>query len=102
MYRILLLCLLPVLLQSQNRPTVSIGSYYDFDVTVSPSFGGNQLLTTNLTGHPCLVLPNGFNSRGTPTSISFLGKLYGEAALVTIGRAYQEATQWEDIHPRGF
>ncbi|WKZ59681.1 MAG: amidase [Cyclobacteriaceae bacterium] len=71
----------------------------DFDVIISPSFGGTQLLTTNLTGHPCVVVPNGFNNSGSPTSISFLGKLYGEAAPLLLARAYQEATEWEDKQP---
>ena len=71
----------------------------DFDVIVSPSFGGTQLLTTNLTGNPCVVVPNGFNDKGTPTSISFLGKLYGEAAAVLLARAYQEATEWDEKVP---
>jgi Asp-tRNA(Asn)/Glu-tRNA(Gln) amidotransferase A subunit family amidase len=71
----------------------------DFDVIITPSFEGDQLLMTNLTGHPCLVVPNGFNEKGSPTSISFLGKLQGEAALITIGRAYQEATEWEEKQP---
>jgi Asp-tRNA(Asn)/Glu-tRNA(Gln) amidotransferase A subunit family amidase len=71
----------------------------DFDVIISPSFGGTQLLTTNLTGHPCVVVPNGFNNAGSPTSISFLGKLYGEAAPLLLARAYQEATEWEDKQP---
>lgn len=74
----------------------------DFDVIVAPSFEGDQLLMTNLTGHPCLVLPNGFNKKGSPTSISFLGKLYGEATLITIGRAYQESTEWEEMAPPSF
>jgi Asp-tRNA(Asn)/Glu-tRNA(Gln) amidotransferase A subunit family amidase len=71
----------------------------DFDVIIAPSFGGTQLLTTNLTGHPCVVVPNGFNSSNSPTSISFLGKLYGEAAPLLLARAYQEATEWEDLQP---
>ncbi len=74
----------------------------DFDVIISPSFGGTQLLTTNLTGHPCVVVPNGFNNAGSPTSISFLGKLYGEAAALLVARAYQEATEWEDMRPTLF
>jgi Asp-tRNA(Asn)/Glu-tRNA(Gln) amidotransferase A subunit family amidase len=74
----------------------------DFDVIISPSFGGTQLLTTNLTGHPCVVIPNGFNSNKAPTSISFLGKLYGEAAPLLLARAYQEATEWEDQQPPFF
>jgi Asp-tRNA(Asn)/Glu-tRNA(Gln) amidotransferase A subunit family amidase len=74
----------------------------DFDVIISPSFASNQLLTTNLTGHPCLVVPNGFNNQGSPTSISFLGKLYGEAAIAHLARAYQEASDWEDKIPPMF
>ena len=74
----------------------------EYDVIISPSFGGNQLLTTNLTGHPCLVMPNGFNDQGSPTSISFLGKLFGEAELVALGRAFQEASEWEENHPPYF
>ncbi|MCH7701133.1 MAG: amidase, partial [Planctomycetes bacterium] len=38
------------------------------DVYVSPTFGGNNLLMTNLTGHPAVVLPNGFRENGTPRS----------------------------------
>lgn len=80
-----------------------IQKYYektkDFDVIISPSFAGTQLLTTNLTGHPCAVVPNGFNNNGSPTSISFLGKLFGEAAVVSLAHAYQQATDWEDMVP---
>ena len=80
-----------------------IQDYYtktkDFDVIVSPSFGGTQLLTTNLTGHPCVVVPNGFTEKGNPTSISFLGKLFGEAAVVSLAHAYQQASEWEDLVP---
>jgi len=71
----------------------------EFDVIVAPTFGGNQNLMTNLTGHPCLVLPDGFTEKGTPTSISFIGKLYGEAALISVGRAFQEATTWHQQVP---
>ncbi|MBS1545018.1 MAG: amidase [Bacteroidetes bacterium] len=71
----------------------------DYDVIISPSFGGNQLLVTNLTGTPCLVMPDGYNDQRTPTSISLLGKLYGEAPLIALARAYQEATAWEDNIP---
>ena len=45
----------------------------DVDVYVSPSFGENLLLT-NLTGHPCVVLPNGFDKDGNPVSITLIGR----------------------------
>jgi Asp-tRNA(Asn)/Glu-tRNA(Gln) amidotransferase A subunit family amidase len=83
-----------------------IDSYHeltkDYDVIIVPSFGGNQLLMTNLTGHPCLVMPNGFSANGSPTSISFLGKLFGEAELIALGHAYQTATGWDEKMPELF
>ena len=64
----------------------------DIDVLVTPSFGGDVLTRTNLTGHPTVVVPSGFNDRGSPVSISFVGRLWREAPLVTLAKAYQEAT----------
>lgn len=74
----------------------------EYDVIVTPSYGGSQLQITNLTGHPCVVVPNGFNEKGSPVSISFLGKLYGEAAALELARAYQLATDFEEKHPEMF
>jgi Asp-tRNA(Asn)/Glu-tRNA(Gln) amidotransferase A subunit family amidase len=71
----------------------------EFDVVVTPSFGGNQLLITNLTGHPCLVMPNGFNQQGSPTSISLLGNLFGEAKILEVARIYQENTTFDEEKP---
>src|ERR1700680_5331756 len=66
------------------------------DVIVAPTNGGEQLVITNLTGHPSVILPNGFRGDGapkpatdypsdfqnaggpgTPVSLTFLGNLYG-------------------------
>ncbi|MFQ5641394.1 MAG: amidase [bacterium] len=71
----------------------------EIDVYVVPSFGGSNLLMTNLTGHPTVVLPNGFTEKGTPTSISFVGKLFGEAAMLAVAKAYQDATDFHLRHP---
>jgi Asp-tRNA(Asn)/Glu-tRNA(Gln) amidotransferase A subunit family amidase len=85
-----------------------------YDVVVTPTFG-LQLVITNLTGHPALIVPNGYRGPdapafttdfggnyggpGTPVSLTFLGKLYGEASLLALGRAYQEATGFHTKHP---
>ncbi len=71
----------------------------DIDVYVAPSFEGDNLLLTNLTGHPCVVVPNGFNDEGSPVSITFIGRLYDEATLLTVARQYQLATKWHTMHP---
>jgi len=47
-------------------------------------------------------VPNGFNAEGNPTSISFLGQLYGEMALVEFAKAYQDATEWDEKIPSLF
>ena len=71
----------------------------DIDVYVAPSWAGNNLLLTNLTGHPAVVLPNGFNKKKEPTSITFNGKLYGESEVLAVAKAYQDATGFHLIHP---
>lgn len=70
-----------------------------FDVYVCPSFGGDNLLLTNLTGHPSVVLPNGFREDGTPTSITFMGDLYAEGEVLALAHAYQRATDFHHRHP---
>lgn len=72
----------------------------EFDVVVTPSFnGGIQLLTTNLTGQPVVVVPNGFKDSGSPTSISFLGNLFDEGTVLAVAAAYQEATTFNKKQP---
>jgi Asp-tRNA(Asn)/Glu-tRNA(Gln) amidotransferase A subunit family amidase len=87
------------------------------DVIVAPTFS-TQLLITNLTGHPAIILPNGLRGDdapkprvrengevdaggpGTPLSLTFLGQLYGEARMLALARAYQDATDFHRQHPQ--
>ena len=46
-----------------------------------------------------MVLPNGFRADGTPTSITFTGRLFGEADLLAVAKAYQDATGFHLRHP---
>jgi Asp-tRNA(Asn)/Glu-tRNA(Gln) amidotransferase A subunit family amidase len=89
----------------------------NLDVIVTPT-GGQQLVATNLTGNPAVILPNGFRGSdapkpprkengdddgvggpGTPVSLTFLGQLYGEAKLLAFAKAYQDATGFHLKHP---
>ena len=76
--------------------------FKNIDVYVVPSFWGDNLLRTNLTGHPCVVLPNGFNEKGSPTSISFIGDLYQDGEVVAVAHAYQRGTSWHKNYPPKF
>jgi Asp-tRNA(Asn)/Glu-tRNA(Gln) amidotransferase A subunit family amidase len=60
---------------------------------------GADLVVTNLTGHPTLCLPNGFRKNGTPTAMTFTGKLFGETDLLTLAKAYQDATDHNKKRP---
>ncbi|MBI4548233.1 MAG: amidase [Ignavibacteriae bacterium] len=72
----------------------------DVDLYVAPTFQGNNLLLTNLTGHPCVVIPNGFSKEGTPTSITFIGRLFDEGTILAVAKQYQDATDFHFKHPK--
>jgi Asp-tRNA(Asn)/Glu-tRNA(Gln) amidotransferase A subunit family amidase len=94
-------------------------AFEDFDVIVAPT-NSQQLVVTNLTGHPALIVPNGFRGEdappakknekgeiegnyggpGTPVSLTFLAPLYREADLLAFARAYQDATDFHTKHPK--
>jgi len=71
------------------------------DVIVTPTGAANlsQLVATNLTGHPAVIVPNGFRDDGTPVSLTFLAGLFEEAKALVVARAYQEATGFHLKHP---
>lgn len=72
----------------------------DVDVFVVPSFGGDQLLLTNLTGHPAIALPHGYRSAdGTPTSVTCVGRLFGETDLLSVASRWQEETGYHRNRP---
>ena len=73
----------------------------DIDVLIAPSFG-QQLLLTNLTGHPCVVIPNGSYAASNPGSITLLGNHFDEASILMLARYIQELTVYEDEHPALF
>lgn len=75
-----------------------------YDAIICPSRGGgNQSAITNLTGHPVVCVPTGFDAKNKlPTGISFVGKLYDEGTLLRIAQFYQDHTKHEEIHPAAF
>lgn len=71
------------------------------DVVLCPPFGSN-LLTTNLTGHPSVTVPAGFENPSKPASVVFTGQLYDEGKLLSVAQAFQTASGHHRKHPRGF
>jgi Asp-tRNA(Asn)/Glu-tRNA(Gln) amidotransferase A subunit family amidase len=88
------------------------------DIIVA-STNSEQLVMTNLTGHPAVIVPNGLRGDdaptppkvdtgdddqiggpGTPVSITFLAGHYQDAKLCAFARAYQEAAGFQKLHPK--
>lgn len=69
------------------------------DVFVAPSFRAGILSITNLTGHPCVVVPTGTDEEGNSTSISFIGNLFEEGKTLAAAKAFQDATDFHLKHP---
>lgn len=68
--------------------------------------GGNDLVLTNLTGHPTVVMPYRGKKTdqppGQPGAVTFTGQLHGEATLMTVAEAFQNATGDHLVRPPQF
>ncbi len=74
----------------------------DYDLIIAPTSGGNQLTLTNLTGHPSLLLPTGFDKEANPTSITLIGPLFSEGILCAFGELYQKNASHHQQRPPKF
>lgn len=61
----------------------------------------NDIFTipVNLAGLPALAMPCGFSGAGLPIGLQLIGKPLGEAAILNIGYAYEQATDWHRRRP---
>jgi len=93
-------------LQANRHRRLLIEDFHEvisqFDVILTPTFGGNQLIVINLTGHPVLAIPSGFDKDNHPTSISILGNLFEEGKVLEFGKAVQDQFDHHLKHPPGF
>jgi aspartyl-tRNA(Asn)/glutamyl-tRNA(Gln) amidotransferase subunit A len=53
----------------------------------------------NMTGHPAISVPCGFTQAGLPMGLQLIGPRWGEARLLAIALAYEQATAWHQRHP---
>ena len=73
-----------------------------YDVIIAPTFGGHQLLITNLTGHPVVTLPTGLDGKGRPTSITFIGNLFEEGKILELANHIQRRSSFHTSQPSSF
>lgn len=74
----------------------------NIDVYIAPAWQGRNLLLTNLTGHPSVVVPTGFSESGTPVSITFCAGLFQEGKLLRIAKFWQDMNDHHKKHPEMF
>jgi len=53
----------------------------------------------NLTGHPALVLPCGFNSSGMPIGMQVVGRILDDAMVLRVAHTYERLTEWHRRRP---
>jgi aspartyl-tRNA(Asn)/glutamyl-tRNA(Gln) amidotransferase subunit A len=53
----------------------------------------------NVTGQPVVQLPNGFGRHGLPLGMQVIGRPFGEATILRVGHAYEQATAWHRRRP---
>jgi Asp-tRNA(Asn)/Glu-tRNA(Gln) amidotransferase A subunit family amidase len=68
------------------------------EVLIYPGKGERYMWATSWIGYPALAVPCGF-IEGLPCGITFVGKAYDEAGLLSAGFAYEQATAWHERHP---
>lgn len=73
-----------------------------YDVVIVPTFAGNQLSITNLTGNPVVCLPINIKNGNEPQSITLIGNLYDEASILEAAKAFQERTDFHKQYPPKF
>jgi len=63
-------------------------------------FIGSSLGVTNMTGHPEISLPHGFDSKGQPASLRLTGKLFGDEDILLVAHAFQSKTDHHSKRPK--
>ena len=56
-------------------------------------------ISANLAGIPAVSVPCGFTQEGLPVGLQIIGKAFDEATILSLGHAYQEATDWHKRRP---
>ena len=70
----------------------------DVDCFVTVPYMGPNLAFTNLCGQPSLIARCGTKD-GRPKMIEFIGNLYREDAILRLGFAYEQVTEWHHLRP---
>jgi aspartyl-tRNA(Asn)/glutamyl-tRNA(Gln) amidotransferase subunit A len=101
--------------RARSRVAADVAAAFErFDVLASPTSGGppppvdqpHALIAAaptyqafNLSGHPALSVPCGFDAAGLPIGLQLAGRAFAEADLFRVARAYEAEARWFERRP---
>lgn len=89
----------------RTRLVAEIEKLFDaqsLDILLAPCFSGDQLLATNLSGHPSLALPIGLDDEGMPRSLCIIGRPFREGDLLVVAGELQRILGESTRIPPGY
>ncbi|MDG2335220.1 MAG: amidase [Myxococcota bacterium] len=73
------------------------------EIDLFVSSGGDELLITNMTGHPSIAMPSGFvgngESRQPYKAFNIVGRLFDEVTILNAAKAFQQETDYHLRRP---
>jgi aspartyl-tRNA(Asn)/glutamyl-tRNA(Gln) amidotransferase subunit A len=92
-----------LILGNSRRPATRVTESLDAlrAPTMAPNAQGMRALVPagNLAGLPAIGLPCGFAER-LPVALQIVGPPFSENVLISVGKAFQERTDWHKQHPQ--
>ncbi|HMM41443.1 MAG TPA: amidase [Thermomicrobiales bacterium] len=86
-------------LVAPTLPTVASPIDQPFDRYFDRSNRSPLGAAANVAGLPGVAVPNGVGERGLPTSLTLVGRAWGENDVLAAARAYQARTHWHTRFP---
>jgi amidase len=92
-------------------PTTAVPAFpSDGDKGPSRQVGGHDTIPLGMLIHmmteppshaglPAISVPGGFTSEGLPVGVQFIGRLWGDADLISVAARYERLNAWHRHHP---
>ncbi|MDC0073712.1 amidase [Alphaproteobacteria bacterium] len=56
----------------------------------------------NISHHPTITIPSGFNQQGMPLALQLVGDYFKEDIILRVANKFQQETSWHKIHPKNY
>jgi aspartyl-tRNA(Asn)/glutamyl-tRNA(Gln) amidotransferase subunit A len=80
-------------------PMPGRGGATDTEMGVDPMSGVCFTYPFNLTGHPAISVPAGFDLRGVPVGLQIVGPRFSDHRLLALARCMEQTNPWPRVPP---